>query len=470
MNGKYKKLTLNTILFAIGGLGSKVLIFLLVPLYTNAMTTDQYGIADLVITLSALLMPVITLSLSEAVLYFGISKGEDKNKILLNSFLVVIIGSLVLLSSFPLLRFYQPISDYVFYLIGFTIVTSFRNIMQFHTKSLEKNVLFSIDSILQTSILVLSNILFLLVFKMGIEGYLLSLIIAESVSLLFLFIGNRALSSLLSAKIDWQLLKRMLLFSIPLIFNNISWWIIHSTDKIMIQFLISDDAVGIYAVATKIPTLITTVTNIFCQAWIISTYVEYSKKDTHFYETVFDFYSFLLNVGIAVLLLILKPFMSIYVGANFFESWQFVPLLLLAAIFQSYTSFFGAIIQSANKNNKLMIVTIVGMVFNVGLNFALIPFLGIQGAIIATLVSNFVISLLRMILSKKCVEYKINYFKFILSFGVLLGESLALIYDFHPLIITICSVVAILIIHYKNIIFIIKWLMNRKKKGEAPAE
>ena len=77
---KYKRLTINTILFSIGSLGPKVLVFCLVPLYTSLLTTKEYGDADLVTTTVVLFSYIFTLNIGDAVLRFGLDKKiENKN-------------------------------------------------------------------------------------------------------------------------------------------------------------------------------------------------------------------------------------------------------------------------------------------------------------------------------------------------------------------------------------------------------
>lgn len=61
MNNKYNKLVKDTLIFALGSIGSKFILFFLVPLYTNCLTTEQYGIADLVFTIAQIFIPIISL-------------------------------------------------------------------------------------------------------------------------------------------------------------------------------------------------------------------------------------------------------------------------------------------------------------------------------------------------------------------------------------------------------------------------
>ena len=77
---KYGYLAKNTLLFTVSSFSSKILSFLLVPLYTNVLSTADYGIADIVSTTSTLLTFVVSLNISESVLRFAIDNNDQDPK------------------------------------------------------------------------------------------------------------------------------------------------------------------------------------------------------------------------------------------------------------------------------------------------------------------------------------------------------------------------------------------------------
>lgn len=151
------------------------------------------------------------------------------------------------------------------------------------------------------------------------------------------------------------LLKRMILYSAPIILNNVSWWIINSLDKIMIEGMMNAAALGIYTVATKIPSLINVIISIFSQAWGLSTIKEIeSSNDTGFYSSVFRMYSFItFGAGVAVVSII-KPFMTVYVGQEFEDAWKYVSLLVVSAVFYSISAYFGTLYNALQKTVNSM--------------------------------------------------------------------------------------------------------------------
>ena len=338
---KYYQLALNTFLFALGSIGSKFMVFLLMPLYTNALTTAEYGISELVITGTNLLMPFVSVSIQDATLRFALDKNNNSGEVLKNTILILSIGSLITCLLYPAMRLYRAIDGWTQYLAILTIVYMIRNALSIYIKAIGKTVIYTIDSVMYTLLLVVSNIVLLTVVKLGLTGYFYAIIISTVGSIIFLSIFGNVFSNCLRSKVNKDLLKEMVVFSLPMILNNVSWWIINSSDKVMIEYFISASASGIYSVASKIPSILSTLTNIFNQAWIISSVSEYdTTRDGNFYSRIFTVFNCMLVMVASGIVLIIKPFMQIYVGTSFVESWQYVPLLLLASIFQSYTAFF----------------------------------------------------------------------------------------------------------------------------------
>ena len=97
MNEKYRYLGKNTLIFAISSFGTKFLSFFLVPLYTNILTTEEYGIADLITTTATLMIFIFTVNISDSVLRFAINKEKKQSEILAYGIKVLVTGSLILM-------------------------------------------------------------------------------------------------------------------------------------------------------------------------------------------------------------------------------------------------------------------------------------------------------------------------------------------------------------------------------------
>lgn len=417
--GKYKRLAGDTLLFAIGNLGSKLILFLLVPLYTNYLTKAEYGTAELIYTASNLIMPVTSMVIFDAVLRFMLDKNVDRKSVILNAGIVFIGGSLVALLLAPLVGLYPSLSEWKWFVSAYIITYMANQITMTYIKAKEKTKLYVVLGLSQTLLLALLNIFLLVFCRLKIYGYVLANIFAQTTIIIAGLVIGGILKDLKTARFDKKLFFEMLAFSSPLIINNISWWVVQSSDKLMVEIFLDSAALGIYTAASKIPALINVVSSFFSQSWGISSVKEYdSTKDTSFYSNVFSLFSFAVFFFCACLLVIIKPFMGVYVGADFYEAWKYVPWLLIAASFSAISSYFGAIYGALKKSVNVMLSTLLSASINIIFNFLLIPRFGIMGATAATAVAYIFIGLYRMFDTRRFFKFDINFRKEFASYLV----------------------------------------------------
>lgn len=431
MNSKYKNLLKDTMIFALGSFGSKVILFFLVPLYTNYLTADEYGIADLISTFSQLIIPITSLMISSAVIRFGMMKSEKSEDVIVNAFCVIGFSIVTTFLIVFLLGWYAPVTEWRWYLFIQVILSNIVEIEKTYLKVKNKNKIFSIISILQTLILAITNILLLTMFNQGVRGYIIANIAGALVGVIIAFFAGNLYNDLSKGSFNMNLLKKMITYSFPLIFGNISWWFIHSSDKIMIQAMLSTSALGIYTVATKIPSLINVIIAIFSQAWGISSIKEIeSTKETDFISSVFNLYSTMVFGAAILLITFIKPFMNVYVGNNFKDSWVYTPLLLAAAAFFSLSVFISSLYSALQKTKNDMWTTILCAVINLIVNYIGISFLGVWGAIIGTVTAYFICSVVRIIDINRFLKIKIKKNLYI-NMLILIFQSIAIAVQWH---------------------------------------
>ena len=462
--GRYFQLLSNTFLFALGNFGSKFLVFLLVPLYTHALTTAEYGISEILVTATNLLIPFVSLSIQDATLRFALDKRNKEGEVIKNTVVVLGFGIVVSLLLMPVVKLYKPLEEWSFFFVAISIVYMIRNAFSVYIKAIGKSRLFAIDSIVYTALLMISNVFFLTVFKWGLSGYFYAILVSSVMSILLLMAYGHIIQSCMESHVNRSLMREMLKFSFPMILNNVSWWVINSSDKMMIERFMTAGDSGIYSVAAKMPSLIVAVTNIFNQAWVISSVSEYdTTRDSSFFSNIFNAFNSIIILFAAGVIYVIKPFMQIYVGPSFVSCWRYVPLLLLGSIFQSYATFFGAIYTSAKKNISVMLTTFIAAGINIMLNIILIEIIGIQGAVIATAVAYFVVFVFRMIDSQKYIEFKINFLQVGISLLILTIQCVVTINDVYPFLISGVCIIALFLINLVTLKAMFTKIISRVK-------
>lgn len=456
MKKKTLDLLKDTLLFATGSIGSKLILFVMVPIYTNYLTEAEYGISELVFSMGQLLIPFLSLVIFDAVVRFGLSKEERAEDVLLIGLLVFAAGSLVTVAITPLFGLYDALAEWKWYMCIYIIFNMLCSILGCYVKSVDKNKLYAAVSILQTLVMALLNVLLLVVWCTGVRGYLLSTIVASILASVVLFVFGGMAGALKKASFRPELLKKMVAFSAPLILNNVSWWVIHSSDKVMIEWMVGAAALGIYTVAAKIPALINVLISIFSQAWGISSIKEAESEDgLAFYSDVFGVYSMIAFGACIAITAVIKPFMSIYVGDAFAAAWKLVPLLLLSASLSAVGSYFGSLYGVLKKSAENMATTLVGAGVNLVINYFLILRIGVMGAVIGTVAAYFVIAFLRLHGVRRYISIRVKWSRFYLSMGIATVQAICVAAEFYILPV---SALAILLFAGTNGKLVYRWI------------
>lgn len=424
---KYKKLFNDSIIFSIGNFGSKIITFAMLPLYTYALTTSEYGKVDLLITSISLLLPIVGLSVYESVLRFSMDKFENYKKIFSNSFFVTIVASILLIMVIP---FIILINKRLIILPLLLVVQLFQNLFSQYAKARNKLKIFAANGILLSFLTAGLNILFLVPLKMGLDGYLISLFIANLCSTVYLGMSLKIFNDFDRKLINRLEIRKQLQFSIPLIPNSIAWWMTNAVGRYFILLFLGASANGLYAVSSKIPTLLTVFTSIFTQSWQISAIEEYDESNNNeFLDRIYYYYFFLLFLGSSFLIIFLKPVMTILVSDTFFEAWKYVPFLLLSVIYSSVSGFLGAQYIAMKDTVGVFKTTLTGAFFNIILSLILVPFFGLQGVGISSFLSFLVVWIIRHHRLNKIYKLNFSMYKWGLSMFFLIVQTILSIID-----------------------------------------
>lgn len=430
---KYKKLASNTIIFAIGTFSSKVLSFLLMPFVTRMMGTGDYGAADLVQQTVNVLIPIVTLQVNSAALRFALDKAKNKAD-------VFTVGVRVTLTGFTVfLLFAYPISlisindfrlgDYIVLIIAFVLVSGFRQLCQQFVRGSGYVKLFAVDGIISTATTLLFTILFLGPFKWGVTGYIVAIIASDVCSVIFFTITAKLYRYVKPKFYEKSITAQMLKYCIPLIPTVILWWITNVSDRYMVTYFIDSSANGLYTAASKIPNFVILFSQIFIDAWQLSAVDEYdSEGRAEFFTKVFRVYSGGVFAVASALILTCQLITKILVSKDFYESWNYVPILIIATTFSCIVNFLASVYMAEKKSLMALLTASSGAVTNIVLNFILIPRMGANGAAVATVCSFIVVFITRGINTRRYIKINFKLPLIIAETVILITQSVLMLY------------------------------------------
>ena len=421
----------NIGLLTLSSFATKLLSFFLVPLYTNILTTTEYGTYDLFNTTIGVLLPILTLNIQESVLRFALEKDYNRHAIvsIATRFLLrgcLIVGIAVVVCSFFGIGGLTYTNAIFFFLMYFS--QTFSGIILAYIRGIDKIAELSISSVICSIITIGCNIVFLVLFKWGLSGYFLANIIGPLVQSLYLVVKAKIAREVSLKGTYKEEQKEMLAYSKPMIANSIAWWINNASDRYIVIFFCGLAENGIYSVASKIPTILNVFQSIFNQAWTLSAVRDFDPEDkSGFFAKTYSAYNCMMTIlcsGIIVFDKILAKFLY---AKDFYTAWKFVPWLTIAIVFGALSGVFSGVF-SAVKNSKIFAQsTMAGAISNVVLNILFTPALGALGAAIATAVCYVVVWAMRLIQSKKYIKLRINLTRDIASYILLVVQAIVLL-------------------------------------------
>lgn len=406
---KKAELARNTFIIFLGKVSSHFISFLLLPLYTSFLNKSEYGTIDLIITYISLLIPIITLQQEMATFRFLIDYRNDKKKtekVIYNSIRNISINVFIFVLIYGFLSLFISI-PYKLLIVINVVITIYCSMFLQISRGIGNNKIYSIVSIIVGITNLLINIISIILLDIGAKGILVASVLANLVGATILFIYLRIGNSTKKENKDKQLTKQMFKYSIPLVPNGVSWWIINVSDRTIISAIIGVAANGIYAVSTKFSSIISAVFSILNMSLTesVSVHINDADRDSFFSDiadTIIRIFSCL-----CILIIAGMPFMfGIFVKDTFKESYNYIPINLLASFFNCIVGIYSSIYIAKKLTKKVASTSIISAVINVSFNLIFIKIIGVYAACISTVIAYLIMAIYRHIDLKKYVVLK----------------------------------------------------------------
>ena len=465
MRNKYQTLAGNTVKLGLGTFGSKLLVFLMVRFYTEYLSPTDYGTADLITQTANLLIPLVSLGITDAVFRFAMDKAEDAAGVFTTGFFVVLAGSVLSAALAVLGNF--VLEDGAWLIAVFIIASNFHTLASQFIRAKGDMTLFAVQGLINTALVIGLNILLLAMFGLGMTGYVLSTALADCLTTLYLTFRARLWRFF--KKPAKRTLSRMLKYCVPLIPTATFWWITSVSDRYMITAWLGSAANGIYAVSAKLPTILTALSSVFMEAWLFSAVTERQEGNAahlQFYSSVWKTFVAGMVLSASGVIAFSKLLVRLLAEEEFFSAWQFVPVLCLAMVFASFSTFLSSVYVVSKKSTLSFWTALLGAGSNVLMNLLLIPRIGVLGAAIATLLSYVLVFLVRAVSIRTLLPFSLAAWTVLLDAALLTIQSVALTLQLPGWMFTqaVCLTL-LLILNGKPLLLAAKKLFGARRKG-----
>ncbi len=428
--GRFGKLFSDTVILAIGTFGSKLLVFLLMPLYTALLSPSQYGTAELITGTANLIMPFACVGITNGIFRFAAEKGTDREGVFSSGMVLLGAGlcGTVLLGAVALCIGAAWRTE-ILLVVLYVLAADLQAVCAQYVRAVDRTRLFAVQGILNTLVTVGFNILFLMAFDLGVTGYVLSTVVGNLLTTAFLVVSARLWRVFRLSHVSRTAMRELFRFSLPMVPTTICWLITDLSDRYLVSWFCGEAVNGVYSAAYKIPTIVNLVSGIFMQAWQFSAVVQSADGEecSRFYSQVFRGFLSVIFIGSGGLILLSPWLCRLLLNSAYHEAWRYMPILLCSAALESVVSFLASVYMVRKKSMHSFLTAVAGTGLNLLLNFLFIPrtgtFGGALGAAIATLIGYAAVWVLRMADVPRLLRFRLYLPRQLCSLALLLAAA-----------------------------------------------
>lgn len=450
---KKNNIVRKSMFYFIGNLSSKIVSSMLVPLYAFYISVEDLGYYDYSQTIMNILVPFAFLAIWEAILKFVLSEQDinTRNKYIATSSVFTIVSSLLISICIYLFNFiFNSNISYIGYINLMIIVSAISQIWQYYARALNKNKIYVYTGILGAVLNFLLVIVLMVILDMKLEGLYISYIISNLCIFLILEYKIQIFKIIKIKNISLKYLVIMLKYSVPLVFNLTSMWLITGFGRFIITNRLGSEINGLYAFANKFSVIVNMFGAVINMAVIEEAILsvnenELGKKFKNIVENLFKMFQSAIIIALPVIMI----FYFFIRNTGYFISYTYVYWLLIYAVTMTMSTNIGSIFQSTNKTNYLFGTTIIGGLVTIIISYCFINKIGIYSVLIAQNAGALAMLFARYFFAKRFINFKINWKPIVLMLILYIFSSF--IYSKSVLIISFTySIVSIIVLYFIN--------------------
>ncbi len=465
---KSKEYIKNTLILLLGKFATQFMSLLLLPLYTSKLATNDYGTVDLIQSYLTLLVPVLTLRMDSATFRFLVDcrKTPEKAKVIISNIMFILSWSIIFaLLACLIVSFFVVLPNFLWIVLNLIVLMVSGVTLQI-LRGIGKIACYAIVSVITGVTTLIVNIVLIIFMSYGAESILISSSVANILCFLYVFFSAKLYRNISFKLVSKKIIKEFLKFSIPMIPNSLSWWVVNVSDRTIIRMFLNASANGIYTVSCKFSNILNSIFSIFNVSWQETASVHIEDKDRDDFFTKMINQLLMLFSSIALIILVALPIIfDIIIGKDYRLSFDYIPVLLYANSWHVLISLVGGIYVAKKKTKAIANTTMISAAINIVVDLVLIHFIGIHAATISTLVSYMAMGIYRVRDCQKYVKYKFDYKGFAL-FTIIFITS-AVMYHLDIMWLNIVNIlfvgIYVFLVNRNNMKSILSMLKFRKK-------
>lgn len=419
---RQKELAKNTIILTVGKICTQFVSFLLLPLYTALLAPEEFGIVDLFNTYISLFTPICNWQFENGLFRFMIDERNDfdgQKKIFSTVFMTNIAQAGIYILLFAAFQGFIHSEYKIFLALDVTFNIFLNTLLQF-PRGLGKNVIYSVGSFVSAITTVVLNIIFIAVLHWGAYGIFTATLIGKIITIAYLFVTMKTWRYVSLKDADRTVFRDVAKYSLPLVPNQLSWWVIGASDRTVVSHFINVSANGIYSVANKFSTVYVTFYNLFNLSWTesVSLHMNDSDRDEFLTDVINTMFNLFAAVDIGIIACMPFLFKLDFINVQYDEAYYQIPILMVAVLCQVVVGLYSVVYVALKKSKEIARTSFLAAIINISVDLALIKLIGLYAASVSTLVAYATMALYRYFDAKKYVNVCFRAKHMLITLGV----------------------------------------------------
>ena len=401
----------NLGIYAIGSVGAKLIMFVLVPIYSFFVSPEDLGYYDVCFVTVTFLLPLISMQMRDGAFRFLIDEQSEEQRSKVVSYIIVtLLRNAILTTALSAIITLFWDARFFWYTVAFAIVFScYEVLIQVirgcgHTKTFVGVGLISSFSIASITIILM------LVCGMGIESLFIGNIAGRILALAIGEWHTKCILRNFNTKIDYSAIgKEIRKFSIPWILTTLAYWILSSSNRFFILNYLGEHDNGLFMVAQKFAMILETLAFIFYQTWQEFAIKNYNTADQNtLYARVLNTYVWALSSMVVLISFGARLLFPYIIGEKFQDSEHYLILLLSSSMLVLLSQFYELGYHCSKDTRKALPGIIIAVIISLAGNFFFVKFFGLYGVLFSLILTYAVLLSIRAYDTRKFFRISLN--------------------------------------------------------------
>ena len=446
-----RQLAKDIVIYGVGNIGNKFLVFLLFPVLTFFIAPEELGYYEVSLTVILFLLSITTMQMRESTFRLLIDANDEsyKKHILSTTFFIEIIIFAIVLVIALFLPFFFSIRCFHLIILSIFAYSIYELYIQ-AVRTTYSSTHYVLINIINSFLIVTLVLLFYFVFKRGIESLFLGNIISRISAILIIEIPRRKIVNILSVRcIKKAYAKEIFNYCIPMLGVAMALSLIAVPGKFIVNYLYGNEYNGLLAAAEKYMSILTMLGISFQQAWQVSAVKNYKEHDSEtFFSEVFNKFAVALCLIALCISFGLRSFKSILIGPDFYQSIPLIYVYCISAVFYCLALFLEITYQCTKQTAKILYSIVSCAVISVPLTIVLTKYFGLMGMIIALTISYAYLFIFRYFHTKSTLPIRLNK-DFFLSLILLIAGGIVFYGSYNRIVdYIVLSITTLLLFYY----------------------